>query len=32
VYPTHNLEKLLKVAGLKPALDADTLAKPGLYG
>ena len=25
---THNLEKLLKAAGLKPALDADTLANP----
>src|SRR5687768_3524088 len=25
---THHLEKLLKVAGFKPALDADTLANP----
>jgi HEPN domain-containing protein len=25
---THNLEKLLRAAGLKPALDADTLANP----
>jgi HEPN domain-containing protein len=25
---THNLEKLLKAAGLKPALDADATANP----
>ena len=25
---THNLEKLLKAAGIKPALDADTAANP----
>jgi hypothetical protein len=29
---THNLEKLLKTAGLKPALDADTLANPAFMG
>jgi len=29
---THHLDKLLKAAGLKPALDADTLAKPVLMG
>jgi hypothetical protein len=29
---THNLEKLLKAAGLKPSLDADTLANPAFMG
>lgn len=29
---THNLEKLLKAAGLKPVLDADTLANPAFLG
>jgi hypothetical protein len=29
---THNLEKLLKAAGLKPALDVDTLANPAFMG
>ena len=29
---THNLEKLLKAAGLKPALHADTLANPTFAG
>jgi HEPN domain-containing protein len=29
---THNLEKLLKAAGLKAALDADTSANPALAG
>jgi hypothetical protein len=29
---THNLEKLLKAAGLKPALDADTSANPAFAG
>jgi len=28
----HNLERLVKAGGLKPALDADTLAKPALMG
>jgi HEPN domain-containing protein len=29
---THNVEKLLKAAGLKPDLDADTAAKPVFSG
>jgi HEPN domain-containing protein len=29
---THNLEKLLKAAGLKPALDADALASSAFSG
>ncbi len=29
---THNLEKLLKAAGLKAALDADTLTNPTFAG
>ena len=29
---THNLERLVKAGGLKPALDADTLANSALMG